>query len=169
MQEVMDFIKGKTVAIVGNAKSIFDKANGKQIDAHDVVIRFNRGFVTAPAAQGSKTGILLLACELTPEELEQYGAKYVINRSSKTKCGNITLGDEWRRWYRKKFDAYPSSGMMVIDICRQAGASKIDLYGFDFEKTPTFYNPADYVTKHDYNQEEKIVRDMAARGVLTIN
>jgi len=28
---------------------------------------------------------------------------------------------------------------------------------------------ADYETKHDYDTEEKIVRDLAKRGVLTIN
>ena len=70
-----------------------------------------------------------------------------------------------RAWIGKQ----PSSGFMAIDLCREAGAAKIDLYGFDFEKTPTFYNPADYVTQHDYASEEAIVCNMAKLGILTIN
>lgn len=85
IKPVKDFICGKRVAIVGNAQSIFDTVHGKAIDAHDVVIRFNKGFITAPDAQGSKTDILLLACELTAEELQGFGAKFTINRSDKTK------------------------------------------------------------------------------------
>ena len=167
--EVMEFLHGKSVALVGNAQSIFDTAHGKAIDAHDVVIRFNRGFITAPVAQGSKTDILFLACELTAEELQRFGAKFTINMSSITQCGDITLDDIYRCRYRKKYDVYPSTGMMAIKICITAGAKSIDLYGFDFEKTPTFYNPEGYVTHHDYNTEEIIVRDLEKRGILTIN
>ena len=167
--EVKKYITGKTVAIVGNAKSIFDKANGKAIDSHEVIIRFNKGFVTAPAAQGSRTDILLLACELGLDEKASYKAVYSVNRSNNTRCGDLTIGNKMRSRLRAWIGKQPSTGFMAIDLCREAGASKIDLYGFDFEKTPTFYNPADYVTKHDYDAEEKIVCDMAARGVLTIN
>ena len=52
-------IKGANVAIVGNAKSIFDKAWGKEIDSHDFIIRFNRGFFAKPSSQGVKTSMLM--------------------------------------------------------------------------------------------------------------
>ena len=32
---------GKTIAIVGNSRNILDNKNGKDIDDHDKVIRFN--------------------------------------------------------------------------------------------------------------------------------
>lgn len=169
MENVIKFLAGKTVAVVGNAQSIFTKTDGAAIDAHDVVIRFNRGFVSDQLAQGVRTDILIVACDLTPEELLRFGAKYVINRSSKTKCGDYTFTDTMRRRYRKKYDAYPSTGMMAIEFCREAKAAKIDLFGFDFEKTPTFYNPAGYKTKHDYFKEEQLARVLAGLGVLTIN
>ena len=35
-------IKPFTVAVVGNATSLFDKRYGQDIDSHDVVIRINR-------------------------------------------------------------------------------------------------------------------------------
>lgn len=169
IRQVKNFIKGKSVALVGNAKSIFDKANGKDIDAHEVVIRFNRGFITAPDAQGTKTDILILACELNLDEKASYKAYYSINRSGNTRCGDLTIGNKMRARLRAWIGKQPSSGFMAIDLCREAGAKSIDLYGFDFEKTPTFYNPEGYVTHHDYNTEEIIVRDLAVRGVLTIN
>jgi len=167
--EIKSFIKGKTVAIVGNARSIFDKQNGKDIDAHEVIIRFNRGFVTVPAAQGSRTDILMLACELSIDEKASYKSIYSVNRSMGTRCGNISIKNRIRRRLRAWIGKQPSTGFMAIDLCREAGAAKIDLYGFDFEKTPTFYNPEGYVTWHDYATEETIVRDLEKRGIVRIN
>ena len=167
IKEVLDFIKGKRVAIVGNAKSIFGQKN--DIDGFDVVIRFNKGFITNKQAQGSRTDILFLACELNLDEKSSFKAVYYINRSSATKCGNLTLDDKERFELKAKIGKQPSSGFMAIDICREAGAKSIDLFGFDFEKTPTFYNPEGYETKHDYKTEESIVRDFEKNGILIIH
>lgn len=167
--EVMDFIKDKSVAIVGNAKSIFEKQSGAEIENHDVVIRFNRGFVTDKYAQGFKTDILILACELTKAEKAKFGALFTINRSKRTHCGKLTFDDKMRRDLKDLIGAQPSSGFMAIDLCRKAGASKIDLYGFDFGATQTFYHDADYKTKHDYATEARLVHLLAGQGVLTIN
>jgi hypothetical protein len=157
------------VAIVGNAQSIFATHHGSAIDDHDVVIRFNRGFVSNKDAQGSQTDILILACELRAEEVAQFNAVYVLNRSNKTKCGDVTFRNIIRRKLKQKTGAQPSSGFMAIWLCRYAKAKKIDLYGFDFGHTPTFYNPVGYVSKHNYNAEEKFVRGLAEKGIVRIN
>ena len=169
IKPVKNFIKGKSVAIVGNATSIFDHRFGAEIDGHDVVIRFNKGFITDSKAQGSKTDIVILACELTLDEKASYKAKFYVNRSRKTRCGDLTIGDKMRSRLRALIGKQPSSGFMAIDLCMESGASKIDLYGFDFEKTPTFYNPVGYKTKHDYAKEKEIMLDLQKRGILTIN
>lgn len=169
IKPVKEFIKGKSVAIVGNAKSLFDHKFGAEIDGHDVVIRFNRGFITQTERQGSKTDIVLLACELSLDEKASYKAKFYVNRSKKTKTGELTICDGRRRVFRVVLESQPSSGFLAVDLCMTAGASKIDLYGFDFEKTPTFYNPAGYQTKHDYAKEKEIMLDLQKRGVLTIH
>lgn len=166
---IKEYIKGKSVAIVGNAKSIFDHDFGKEIDKHDVVIRFNRGFITNEKAQGTKTDIVILACELTIDEKKKYKAFCTINRSRNTRCGDYTFADKERDRLKEFIGAQPSSGFMAIDLCRDSGAKSIDLYGFDFEKTKTFYNPDDYQTRHDYQTEEKIVTEMDKNGILTIN
>lgn len=39
---MLDLVKNKTVAVVGNASSLFEKNYGELIDNHNVVIRFNK-------------------------------------------------------------------------------------------------------------------------------
>ena len=79
---ILNYIRGKNVAIVGNAKSIFEKNNGKNIDKADVVIRFNKGFPKNKKSQGTKTNIVILALTLEQDEVDSYGADIVINRST---------------------------------------------------------------------------------------
>lgn len=155
-----DEIKDKNVAIVGNAQSIFSHKYGSEIDAHDVVIRFNRGFITKPESQGLRTDILILACELNVDEKSSFKAKYSINRSSRYKSGDYTFPDNLRRVLRQNLGVQASSGYLAIEYCRRFGAKKIDLYGFDFEATPTFYNPKDYKTKHNYAKEKQIIEKL---------
>ena len=170
LEPIKDDIKGKRVAIVGNAKSLFDFKNGKLIDGFDFVIRFNRGFITRPECQGSKTDLLLLACGLTSDEIHGYNAKWVANRSDRyNNPVYFTIPNQDRRLIKEKLDCQPSTGFMAIDLCLASGAKSIDLFGFDFERTPTFYNSTDYKTLHDYSKEEKIVSEYERCGLLTIN
>ena len=170
LEPILDDIRGKRVAIVGNAKSLFDDLKGVEIDTFDFVIRFNRGFITRPECQGTKTDFLILACLLTNDEIQSYNAKWVSNRStSYVNPVYFTISNHDRRMLRDKLDSQPSTGFMAIDICLEAGAKSIDLFGFDFEQTPTFYNPEGYQTKHDYPMEKQIVLEYERCGLLTIN
>lgn len=167
--EIGEYIRGKSVAIVGNAKSLFKHRYGKKIDTHEVVIRFNRGFIHKKISQGSKTTVLLLACEPTPEEISSYNAKFVCNRSSRYKNKGYTLSSQERLELRRKLGAQPSTGFMAIDICLYFGATKIDLFGFDWGQTQTFYNPSDYKTLHNYPSEEEIIKNYQQKGLLDIH
>lgn len=170
LDPIMDGIKGKRVAIVGNAKSLFDLEQGKQIDTFDFVIRFNRGFITRPECQGTKTNLLILACELTNNEIHGYNATWVANRSDRyNNPVYFTIPNKDRKILREKLECQPSTGFMAIDLCLSSGAKSIDLFGFDFEQTPTFYNPAGYQTAHDYSLEKRIVSEYERCGLLTIN
>lgn len=42
-------VKGKSIAVVGNSLSLFDKNHGNIIDSHDIVIRFNKAAPTQDA------------------------------------------------------------------------------------------------------------------------
>ena len=166
----LDYIAGKSVAIVGNAKSLFDYKYGEEIDKHDIVIRFNKGFPNDKESQGSKTSILMLACELSKPDIMYYKAKYVIKRSSSYEnYADFTVSTKDRHLLAEKIGSQPSTGFIAIDMCLSAKAKKIDLYGFDFEATPTFYNREGYKTQHDYNKEQEIVSEYERAGLLTIN
>lgn len=172
ISDMKDDIKGKSVAIVGNAKSIFDKKYGNEIDKHDFVIRFNKGFTIKPESQGTKTTFLILACPMSPEKIKSFGAKYVANRSESSKYGNrvpYTLGNIERQNMKNFIGAQPSTGFMAIDICLYFEAKSIDLYGFDWEATPTFYNPSNYKTQHAYSKEREIIEEYEKNGLIKIN
>ena len=170
IQDVVNYIKGKRVAIVGNAKSLFDENNGKKIDDHDVIIRFNKGFITEPKRQGSRTNIIILACELSKADIDNYNADFTINRSNGyLNAVKYVISNNDRRLLKEKIGSQPSSGFMAIDLCLTAQAKSIDLFGFDFEKTPTFYTDPNYQTQHDYKTEERLVKEYENCGLLKIN
>lgn len=159
LREVKAFLKDKRVAIVGNAESIFSKNNGSKIDEFDVIIRFNKGFITKPESQGTRTDIIIMACELTQKERKSYNAKYYINRMNRfhnptpLHFKNVDI-----KYISKDIkDARASSGFIAINLCIEAEAKSIDLFGFDWEATPTFYNPKDYKTLHNYADEKDLV------------
>jgi len=169
MDALLNNIKGKRVAIVGNAKSIFNKKNGELIDSHDFVIRFNKGFIEMPISQGTKTTMIMLAINMEPEKLKLYNAKWVVNRSNHyDNRVNYIIPNPDRKRMRDKLEAQPSTGFMAIDLCLYAGAKSIDLFGFDGEKTPTFYNDPNYVTQHNYNKEQELIHLYEKSKLLTI-
>jgi len=66
----VNYIKGKTVAIVGNGPQELGSGNGKKIDSYDVVIRFNDYVISSEFAvdYGQKTNVWALAARLDPSD-----------------------------------------------------------------------------------------------------
>lgn len=168
IEPIGEAIKGKSVAIVGNAQTIFDKEYGEEIDNHDFVIRFNKGFISKPKSQGTKTSLLMVACSLTQEQLSSYRAEYICNRSNRYCAGNYTISNDDRRSLKQLLGKQPSTGFMVIDFCLKFKAGHIDLYGFDWV-SPTFYNPEGYVTPHDFLLEKEIIEGYEKEKKLDIH
>lgn len=172
ISDIKDSIKGNTVAIVGNAQSLFERTYGEDIDDHGFIVRFNKGFITRPECQGTKTNFLILACPMSKKDIDSFCADFVANRSASSSYGNkvpYTIGSIERQNMKNFLGAQPSTGFMAIDICLYFGAKSIDLYGFDWEETPTFYNPKDYKTKHDYSKEREILEEYEKNGIIKIN
>ena len=70
-EKLQALVDGKSVAVVGNASSLFGKNQGAEIDAHDVVIRLNRGFIVDRTQQGSRTDIIGTARPLNTAQIEE--------------------------------------------------------------------------------------------------
>ena len=50
-----EWFDNKSIAIIGNAKSLFDKNYGDEIDSNDIVIRINKGIEVCTQPNNSKS------------------------------------------------------------------------------------------------------------------
>ena len=173
-------LAGQSVAVVGNAKSLFAAELGAQIDRHDIIIRLNKGFVQAPAVQGTRTDMVGLTPELSEGEVSAHFApRHMLMLIPKMRHYRIfgrenvknTLFYPFRWWLadRNLIGRRPSSGFMAISwLVRLGVAREIVLYGFDFGQTPTYYNPVGYKTPHNFAREGQIIMGWQAEGRLRI-
>lgn len=169
--ELEKYITGKRVAIVGNSTSIFDFKFGKDIDNHDVIIRFNKGFPIKTESQGTRTDILMLACKLDRDRIKRYHAKYTIRRLNipayNFRCDYV-FTNPYIHTISEGLGARASSGLMAIEWCLKQNIKSLDLYGFDFFQNPTYYNPAGYQTQHSGDGERERILGYQKDGRLKI-
>lgn len=159
-------MKGKRVAIVGNSSALLTKGQGKEIDGHDIVIRFNKGFPSEKV--GKKTDIVFLACTLTLGERLKYLNALSVKRSKL--CRNLCDFEvsTTDRIALKQGNEQASTGFIAINFALSSECESIDLYGFDFFKNPTYYNPDGYQTMHNGQKEAEKVIEYERNGLLTI-
>lgn len=170
LEPLKQIVKNKTVAIVGNSEKILSQKYGAEIESHDIIIRFNKGFPQGkPEALGKRTDILFLACTLSNIELNIFNATYTVKRSNL--CQNVCSFDISKvdRCSLKQGTAQPSTGFVAINFALSTECKSIDLYGFDFFKSPTYYNPKDYKTLHNGASEAEKVKEYEKNGLLKIN
>ena len=73
-----EFFNDKSVAIIGNAQSLFDYELGDEIDSHDIVIRMNSGMIQKSISQGSKTTIWASSFPLKENVVNnEFNPKYI--------------------------------------------------------------------------------------------
>lgn len=165
LDPIKDMLKGKKVAIVGNSSAILTKQQAKEIDEHDVVIRFNKGFPSERV--GFRTDLLFLACTLTPPEISRFGAKYLIRRSKLCQNACDFKVSATDRMALKQGDLQPSTGFIAINFALTCDTKSIDLYGFDSFKNTTYYNPIGYQPLHNGQKEGEKIQEYEQNGLLT--
>lgn len=156
--DIENYIKGKTVAIVGNASSILGSESGIFIDAHQVVIRMNFGYVWNPHKNryvnardlGTKTGIAAAGNAVNLlNAMDRYpNAKHLVHLSGMNRNETVVKKSNQFYLYPKEYwqslknvlTARPSSGMMVFDMVEKSNPSHVTMYGFDWKQTRTYYN-----------------------------
>lgn len=173
-----EMLEGKRVAIVGNSSCLLEKNQAKEIDSHDIVIRFNKGFPSKEV--GYKTDIVFLACTLTIPELMKFEDAYLVRRSNlcKNSCHykiwpatRVSLAQDANEVVKgfggiKKSQA--STGFLAINFALSSNPKSIDLYGFDFFQSPTYYNEPGYKTLHNGDKEAEKVLEYEKYGLLSI-
>lgn len=161
------WFENKSVAVVGNAQSLFENSYGKLIDSHDVVCRINVGIkIIDPEAQGSKTDIHVFSKWEWMESLRllDYTRK---NLHTSFKGRNK---DNFRVSYFS-LDRYTllknklelskkeklSTGFLLLDYIQNSTSNIISVFGFDWKETPTYYeNDPVYNTKRDVKKDPHI-------------
>ena len=163
----------KTVALVGNARSLSDRSDGAVIDAADLVIRINRAPMPLAQSHGTRTDWLALATSLSTAELDRIAPARILWMSYKRKRLPWRVAStpgfylhplpDWQH-LRDQLGAPPTTGLMLIDLLAQSRLSRLDLYGFDFFATLslTGSRTAGQVP-HDFAAERRFVETLSAR------
>jgi hypothetical protein len=133
-------VSGRSVALVGNARSLAGGTAGTEIDAHDVVIRINRAPMPSPVSHGRRTDWLALAVRISAADLATLNPNLTLWMSHKRK--RLAWAVVRRRFYLHPqaeirrlwatLGVQPTTGVMLIDLLAGSQAARIDLYGFDF-------------------------------------
>jgi hypothetical protein len=168
------WFEGKTVALVGNAMSLFDKQYGKEIDAHDVVVRLNKAAMLytrddCEDSHGKRTDVWMFwnAAEYKSHFHKTKAKKVHVGHQGRN-AGNLSTVDfvypkEYYEYLRDKVGNHrnPTTGIMSLDYISRCNPAKISVYGYDWKETPTFTDPSrkkDRHCPHDHDTEKEYCR-----------
>lgn len=181
LDHLRPLLDGKRVALVGNAASILSAGHGPEIDAHDTVLRFNRGYIRDPAHQGRRTDILGVARKMSSGEVRRHFGHPELLWLSANLVGMssafLSRGDSIVMSPRPVWDdllsdldgGRPSSGIMAIALLRRHfNPAAITLFGFDWKLSPTYYESSTDPRQqrdggpHAWDAEQRLVQLWAA-------
>lgn len=168
----------KTIAVVGNAESLFGKGHGWLIDTNDIVCRFNAGaIVKDPDSQGTRTDVAIMSPpHIWSDTIKQLNDTYndtvtIVHLTSRFRGPDyIKTPSHVNKRFEKDLGSRPSSGALLVNLLtRHTNASKIRLYGFDWKNTPTYYNGNQISNgPHNYDVESTWMRKLRKEGKIEI-
>ena len=166
-------LRGKSVALVGNARALAKTTQGAQIDAHDVVIRINRAPMPDAQSHGTRTDWLGLATRLPQADRSRIAPARILWMSHKrkrldwqsaTSPGFYLHPLSAYHALKSRLGAQPTTGAMLIDMLAGSALARLDLYGFDFfaSRSLSGSRSAENVP-HDFAAEAQMVEALIAR------
>lgn len=166
-------LKGKRVALVGNARSLTERDEGAQIDRADLVIRINRAPMPATRTHGARTDWLALATSITADDLARIRPRRILWMSPKRKrlSWRVAASKGFYLHPRAEYlalktavGAPPTTGLMMIELLAASELAELRLHGFDFfaSLSLTGSRRADQVP-HDFATEARFVQSLIAR------
>jgi len=172
-QELADELRGKSVSLVGNSRSLSQTNSGIHIDSSDMVIRINSAPIPSNRSHGSRTDWHALAVKNSGALRNRTEPKRYIWLSHKRKRLDwatatsegfylFPLGDF--HLLSNQLGARPTSGLLLISLLERSPAARINLFGFDFfdSLSLTGSRTAEQVP-HDFNAEKKWVDNLLKR------
>jgi hypothetical protein len=173
-----EWFEGKTVALIGNAESLFSKSYGTDIDSHDVVVRLNKAAMLyerfdVANSHGKRTDIWMFwrAAEYNKHfsKIDSKIKKMHMGHQDRNRINTKevdfvypnTLYEPLKKIAGKHSN--PTTGFMAIDYILHCEPKLLSIYGFDWKETPTFTDPTrkkEKMCPHDFETEKKYCVDM---------
>lgn len=181
MNVLSNLLIDKSIAIVGNAQSLFDKTNGQLIDSHDIVCRINKGIqIKNNVSQGTRTDIWAYGdFTLIRDYWWLRHNEYTIHLSKNKRPEYYEHVNKKISHGFNKTDFYtpiklletiseygiidPSSGLILIWMIMQYNIKDITLFGFDWKATPTWCNNEydnSLVCVHTWELEQQFIHNL---------
>lgn len=170
---LMASLAGRTVALVGNARSLAGSRHGSAIDAAGLVIRINRAPIPAAESHGSRTDILALATSIPAADLARLHPARILWMSPKRKRLPFAVATSPGfhmpvlgrfRALADLLGAPPTTGLMLIDLLSRSPAAAVTLYGFDFFASLSLSGRRTAAqVPHDFAAERAFVESLIAR------
>lgn len=167
-----------SVALVGSAQSLLNSSFGPDIDSHDLVIRINQGAFAPlqPESTGLRTDYLFITLTGGTNSAKW---KFIQRGKKVARRGVVLMSSKGRTlfrvdlspfflhypaaWHQDLIDSLghrPSTGAMAVDLLSRTmdNLADLDVYGFDFFKTPDIAHGRNRVVAHNADAEERYIR-----------
>ena len=168
--EISRLIQCRSIAIVGNARSLVSSSSGQEIDSCDIVVRLNSAPGCAPNSHGVKTTLLAVSTVVPKERLRQLEPDIVLwmtprrwFQAVRMRFSDVPVSCFPKTWWRElsaRLDgARPSTGMMTIDFLTRLGTFReLKLFGFDFFQSGSLsVRRSSAPIPHDFARERELV------------
>jgi hypothetical protein len=168
-KRLLEDLRDKSVALVGNARSLGDSSYGREIDSHDLVIRLNRAPIVSRRSHGYRTDWAAVGVPLDQRRLNELGAKRLLWLSpfrrkipaETASVENLYVHpvSEMKALASAASVERPSTGLVAIDLLRKSACRSVVLYGFDFyESKSSSSHQTKETAPHAFDREEDFVR-----------
>lgn len=172
-----------SVALVGSAQSLLNSDCGPEIDSHDIVIRINQGAFAdlQTESTGLRTDYLFITLTGGTNRAKW---RFIRRGQRVAKRGVVLMSSKGRTLFRVDLSPFflhypatwheelittlghrPSTGAMAVDLLLRTmdTPDDLDVYGFDFFRTPDIAHGRNNVVAHNADVEEAYIRGAIAK------
>lgn len=168
-----EWFENKSVALIGNAESLFHKDYGNEIDSHDVIIRMNKAAMLytnfdCEKSHGKRTDVWAVwNFNEYRKQMDNLSRSIKVMHMSgrirnNIKSSRIDFIYPMKFYLEVKKHAgirqNPTTGLMTLDYLSYCDPKNVYIYGFDWKETPTFTDMNRKEEKscgHNYDTEKE--------------